>query len=215
VYLQFFHWIRFVLKTSLFTLFQVQVGSDSKTFTPEEISAMVLTKMKETAEAYLGKKVTQGDCIQLTSLFVNISPTLVDCNSRASSRFATHLILTIAVLSHDSCFVRIVDCFYTPYYFSCAIGMYIAQLQYLSVIYSKKYDAILHCDCQRDVGDACCGDGAGLFQWCSASGNERCWCYCWLERHANHQWTVSIVLSWIFLEITFCSMFILQSKPTT
>jgi heat shock protein 5 len=39
---------------------QVQVGSETKTFTPEEISAMVLIKMKETAEAYLGKKVTHA-----------------------------------------------------------------------------------------------------------------------------------------------------------
>lgn len=39
---------------------QVNVGSESKTFAPEEISAMVLIKMKEVAEAYLGKKVTHA-----------------------------------------------------------------------------------------------------------------------------------------------------------
>ncbi|KAI8328988.1 heat shock 70 kDa protein [Chlamydoabsidia padenii] len=39
---------------------QVAVKNENKVFTPEEISGMVLTKMKETAEAYLGKTVTHA-----------------------------------------------------------------------------------------------------------------------------------------------------------
>jgi chaperone protein DnaK len=39
---------------------KVDTSQGERTFSPEEISAMVLTKMKETAEAYLGKKVTHA-----------------------------------------------------------------------------------------------------------------------------------------------------------
>jgi molecular chaperone DnaK len=38
---------------------RVMVGSEQKTFSPPEISAMILTKMKTDAEAYLGEKITQ------------------------------------------------------------------------------------------------------------------------------------------------------------
>ncbi|KAH8620149.1 putative Hsp70 protein MreB Mbl protein [Trypanosoma vivax] len=39
---------------------QVQFHGETKTFNPEEISSMVLLKMKEVAESYLGKQVTKA-----------------------------------------------------------------------------------------------------------------------------------------------------------
>ncbi|GEQ69951.1 hypothetical protein JCM33374_g3627 [Metschnikowia sp. JCM 33374] len=39
---------------------QVEFKGERKDFTPEEISSMVLTKMKETAESFLGEKVTDA-----------------------------------------------------------------------------------------------------------------------------------------------------------
>merc|ERR1719343_479761 len=51
------HWPFKVTNVSAKPKLQVEYKSEEKNFTPEEISAMVLTKMKETAEAYLGQEV--------------------------------------------------------------------------------------------------------------------------------------------------------------
>jgi L1 cell adhesion molecule like protein len=41
-------------------LIQVEYKNEMKSFTPEEVSAMVIGKMKETAESYLGNKITEA-----------------------------------------------------------------------------------------------------------------------------------------------------------
>jgi heat shock protein 1/8 len=51
------HWPFTVVNEGGKPKLQVEYKCEKKTFTPEEISSMVLTKMKETAEAYLGKSV--------------------------------------------------------------------------------------------------------------------------------------------------------------
>ncbi|CAE6449547.1 unnamed protein product [Rhizoctonia solani] len=54
------HWPFKIVNKGGKPMIQVKNKSELKDFTPEEISAMVLTKMKETAEAYLGNKVTHA-----------------------------------------------------------------------------------------------------------------------------------------------------------
>jgi len=54
------HWPFTVISDGGKPKLKVEFKGESKTFYPEEVSSMVLTKMKETAEAYLGKTVTSA-----------------------------------------------------------------------------------------------------------------------------------------------------------
>ena len=54
------HWAFKVVNRDGKPKLQAEYKSEMKTFTPEEISSMVLAKMRETAEAYLGKRVNNA-----------------------------------------------------------------------------------------------------------------------------------------------------------
>jgi len=54
------HWPFTVINEGGKPKLKVEFKGEAKTFYPEEVSSMVLTKMKETAEAYLGKTVTNA-----------------------------------------------------------------------------------------------------------------------------------------------------------
>lgn len=54
------HWPFKVVDKNKKPVIQVEYKGETKEFTPEEISSMVLTKMRETAEAYLGQKVSNA-----------------------------------------------------------------------------------------------------------------------------------------------------------
>ncbi|CAF3902187.1 unnamed protein product [Adineta steineri] len=54
------HWPFKVIKDGGKLKIQVKYKNETKLFTPEEISSMVLSKMKEIAEAYLGKKISEA-----------------------------------------------------------------------------------------------------------------------------------------------------------
>ncbi|KAA0705819.1 Heat shock 70 kDa protein [Triplophysa tibetana] len=54
------HWSFQVINEGGKPKIQVEYKAENKTFNPEEISSMVLVKMKEIAEAYLGQKVTNA-----------------------------------------------------------------------------------------------------------------------------------------------------------
>ena len=55
------HWPFMVVNDAGRPKVQVEYKGETKSFYPEEVSSMVLTKMKEIAEAYLGK-VSSAQC---------------------------------------------------------------------------------------------------------------------------------------------------------
>merc|ERR1712199_59849 len=54
------HWPYTIVNKDTKPYIQVEDSEGTKTFSPEEISAMILHKMKETAEAYLGKDIASA-----------------------------------------------------------------------------------------------------------------------------------------------------------
>jgi L1 cell adhesion molecule like protein len=54
------HWPFEVIEKDGSPLIKVQYLGDEKTFSPQEISSMVLSKMKEISEAKLGKAVKKA-----------------------------------------------------------------------------------------------------------------------------------------------------------
>ncbi|CAF2955087.1 unnamed protein product [Rotaria sp. Silwood2] len=54
------HWPFKVINENGKPKIQIEYKHETKLFTPEEISSMILTKMKEIAEGYLGEKVTEA-----------------------------------------------------------------------------------------------------------------------------------------------------------
>ena len=76
-----------------------KVAIDGKNYTPQEISAMILQKLKADAEAYLGEKVTEAVITGITpspiftSTFKNLAATIC-CGITINSRFCLSGVLS-------------------------------------------------------------------------------------------------------------------------
>lgn len=63
------HWPFNVINDNSRPKVQVEYKGETKSFYPEEISSMVLTKMKEIAEAYLGKVCYEFSFVEYSRKF--------------------------------------------------------------------------------------------------------------------------------------------------
>ena len=81
------HWPFKVVDSGSLPKLEVEYKNETKTFTPEEVSSMVLTKMKETAEAYLGHDVK--DAVVTVPAYFN------DSQRQATKEYHCKLVTTV------------------------------------------------------------------------------------------------------------------------
>lgn len=65
------HWPFKIIDKETKPIIEVEYRGEAKQFTPEEISSMILLKMKETAEAYLGTTVVNAGSFFLVVLLLS------------------------------------------------------------------------------------------------------------------------------------------------
>ncbi len=78
------HWPFKIVDKDTKPLIEVEFKGEKKIFTPEEVSSMVLMKMRETAEAYLGTKVANA-VVTVRALHDEFCTDFYACRSRPTS----------------------------------------------------------------------------------------------------------------------------------
>lgn len=91
------HWPFKVVNDSTKPKVEVEYKGEIKTFYPEEISSMVLTKMKEISEAYLGKVGTHFGEMELHRKPKNVFET-----NPCISQTVTNAVVTVPAYFNDS-----------------------------------------------------------------------------------------------------------------
>ena len=77
-------------------MISVKVKGEKKMLAPEEVSSMVLTKMKEIAEAYLGKEVRPLGCLAKKNSAETFTVTHTVAQSCHASSFCTRTFFCIS-----------------------------------------------------------------------------------------------------------------------
>lgn len=95
------HWPFTVINDSSRPKVQVEYKGETKTFYPEEISSMVLTKMKEIAEAYLGKVGFLSNTMPVFAIMVLRNHLPCCCMSKDVDMSNLSTLTHVSLLEHE------------------------------------------------------------------------------------------------------------------